>query len=113
ADGVPERTVFHCFTGGPEEARRALDLGAWLSFSGIVTFKAADDVRGAARLCPLDRLLVETDSPYLTPAPHRGRPNSPAFVPFVGAGVAAAKGVAVDDVEEASWAAAEAVFGLR
>ncbi|MBO0732337.1 MAG: TatD family hydrolase, partial [Acidimicrobiaceae bacterium] len=59
AEGVPARTVFHCFTGGPDEARRALDVGAWLSFSGIVTFKQADDVRAAAALCPLDRLLVE------------------------------------------------------
>ena len=72
AEGVPERTVFHCFTGGPEEARRCLDLGAWLSFSGIVTFKAAADLREAAALCPLDRMLVETDSPYLAPVPHRG-----------------------------------------
>ena len=112
AEGVPERTVFHCFTGGPEEARRCLDLGAHLSFSGIVTFKTAGDVRAAADLCPLDRLLVETDSPYLAPVPHRGRPNQPALLPLVGAGVAAAKGVAVEAVEEASWAAAEEVFGL-
>ncbi len=90
---MPERTVFHCFTGGPAEARTCLDLGAWLSFSGIVTFKNAGDVREAAALCPLDRLLVETDSPYLAPVPHRGKPNRPAYVPLVGAGVAAAKGV--------------------
>ena len=112
AQGVPERTVFHCFTGGAVEARRALDAGACLSFSGIVTFKAASDVRAAAELCPLDRLLVETDSPYLTPVPHRGRPNRPAFTPFVGAGVAAAKGVPVEDVEEASWRNANRVFDL-
>ena len=83
--GVPARTVFHCFTGGPAEAGACLDLGAWLSFSGIVTFKNASDVRQAAALCPLDRLLVETDSPYLAPVPHRGHPNSPAYVPLVGA----------------------------
>jgi len=77
AQGVPERTVFHCFTGGAHEARRALDLGAWLSFSGIVTFKNATDIREAAALCPLDRLLVETDSPYLAPVPYRGQPNRP------------------------------------
>lgn len=112
AEGAPERTVFHCFTGGAVEARRALDVGASLSFSGIVTFKAATDVREAAVLCPLDRLLVETDSPYLTPVPHRGRPNRPAFTPFVGAGVAEAKGVATEDVEEASWRAASRVFDL-
>ena len=112
AEGVPERTVFHCFTGGADEARRCLDIGAWLSFSGIVTFKAADDVRSAAALCPLDRLLVETDSPYLTPVPHRGRPNTPAYVPLVGAAIAAVKGVSVDEVERATWDGAERVFGL-
>src|SRR3546814_3614393 len=64
AEGVPERTVFHCFTGGPEEARRCLDLGAMLSFSGIVTFPSATELHDAARLCPIDSLLVETDSPY-------------------------------------------------
>ena len=112
AEGVPARTIFHCFTGGASEAQRCLDLGAYLSFSGIVTFKAADDVREAAALCPLDRLLVETDSPYLTPMPHRGKRNQPAFVPLVGAGVAAAKGVAVDDVEAASTANAVAAYRL-
>ena len=112
AQGVPERTIFHCFTGGPKEAGVCLDLGAWLSFSGIVTFKNADDVRQAAVLCPLDRLLVETDSPYLAPVPYRGKPNTPAFVPLVGAGVAAAKGIAVGEVEEASWAAAAEAFRL-
>ena len=65
--GLPSRTIFHCFTGGPAEARSCLDLGAWVSFSGIVTFKNAGDVREAAALCPLDRLLVETDSPFLAP----------------------------------------------
>jgi TatD DNase family protein len=112
AEGVPGRTIFHCFTGGPKEAGVCLDLGAWLSFSGIVTFKNADDVRQAAVLCPLDRLLVETDSPYLAPVPYRGKPNTPAFVPLVGAGVAAAKGIAVGEVEEASWAAAAEAFRL-
>jgi TatD DNase family protein len=112
AEGVPDRTVFHCFTGGPDEARRALDLGASLSFSGIVTFRSATDVRAAAALCPLDRLLVETDTPYLAPVPHRGRPNSPALVPVVGAGVAAARGVDTSVVEEASWVNAERLFRL-
>ena len=96
-EGVPARTVFHCFTGGPREAQRALDLGTYLSFSGIVTFKNAEDVRDAAALAPLDRVLVETDSPYLAPVPHRGSTNEPAYVAFVGAGVAAARGEDVDD----------------
>jgi TatD DNase family protein len=112
AEGVPLRTVFHCFTGGSSEARRALDVGAALSFSGIVTFPSAGEVRDAARVCPLDRLLVETDSPYLAPVPHRGRPNSPALVPLVGAAVAAVRGVEVSVVEEATWANAARLFGL-
>ena len=112
AEGVPERTVLHCFTGGPDEARACLDRGAYLSFSGIVTFKAAGDLRAAAALCPVDRVLVETDSPYLAPVPHRGRPNRPAHVPLVGAGVAAAMGVPVDDVASASWDNATRVYRL-
>ena len=112
AEGVPARTVFHCFTGGPGEARLALELGAYLSFSGIVTFKNAGDVREAAALAPLDRILVETDAPYLTPVPHRGTPNEPAFVALVGAAVAQAKGVPVDTVEAATWANTAALFRL-
>ncbi len=73
AEGMPERSIFHCFTGGPDEARQCLARGAYLSFSGIVTFKTATDLHDAARLCPMDRLLAETDSPYLAPVPHRGR----------------------------------------
>lgn len=110
---APERTVLHCFTGGPHEAERALDAGFTLSFSGIVSFKGAADVRHAAALCPLDRLLVETDSPYLAPVPHRGKQNRPAWVPLVGEAVAAAKGVPVEEVEAASTANAERVFRLR
>lgn len=112
AAGVPERTVFHCFTGGPDEARACLDRGALLSFSGIVTFPSAGDVRAAAALCPLDRALVETDSPYLAPVPHRGRPNRPALVPLVGAAVAEAMGRPVEAVAEATWANAERVYRL-
>jgi TatD DNase family protein len=112
AVGAPERTIFHCFTGGPEEARAALDLGAWLSFSGIITFKNATDVREAAALCPLERLLVETDSPFLAPVPHRGQLNSPAWLPVVGAAVAAVKGVQVAEVEQATWSGAAAAFRL-
>jgi TatD DNase family protein len=109
-EGVPARTVFHCFTGGPTEARIALDLGTYLSFSGIVTFKNAGDVRAAAELVPLERMLVETDAPYLAPVPHRGSTNEPAHVALVGAGVAAARGVAVEEIAEATRATARAVF---
>jgi len=112
AEGFPPRTVFHCFTGGPGEAERALALGAFLSFSGIVTFKGAPELREAAAACPLDRLTVETDSPYLAPAPHRGQANRPAWVPLVGAAVAAAKGLEPVVVEEASSANAARLFAL-
>ncbi len=112
AEGVPARTIFHCFTGGPAEARRCLDRDAYVSFSGIVTFNGAPEVREAAALVPLDRLLVETDSPYLAPVPNRGRRNRPAWVPLVGAGVAAARGLAVDDLRDASRVSALAAFAL-
>jgi len=115
-EGVPARgVVFHCFTGGADEARRCLSLDGevWLSFSGIVTFKRAGDLRDAARICPLDRLLVETDSPYLAPEPHRGRANTPAWVPLVGAAIAAVQGVPTERVEDATWRNAAGAFGLR
>ena len=110
--GMPERTVIHCFTGGPDEARRCLDLGAHLSFSGIVTFKGAPEVREAAALCPLDRLLVETDAPWLAPVPHRGRPNQPAFVTIVGEALADALGVQLGQVAESAWNNAARVYRL-
>jgi TatD DNase family protein len=110
--GMPERTIIHCFSGGPDEARKCLDRGAYLSFSGIVTFKNAAPVREAAALCPLDRLLVETDAPYLAPVPHRGKPNQPAWVQFVGAAVADARGQSVSDIEKATWDNAEVAFLL-
>jgi len=112
AEGVPERTVLHCFTGGPGEARRCLDLGAYLSFSGIVTFKGARDVQDAARLCPLDRLMVETDAPFLAPVPHRGRQNRPAWVVSVGTAVSELKGLAPAAVAQSSTAATLGAFGL-
>jgi TatD DNase family protein len=112
AEGVPERTVFHCFTGGPDEARRCLDLGGALSFSGIVTFPSAPELHAAAQLCPLDRMLVETDSPYLAPVPHRGRPNQPAWVSVVGERIAELRGVAPEVIAEATWATAERVYRL-
>src|SRR5204863_4188758 len=112
-EGVPARTIFHCFTGGPDEARLALDRGCYLSFSGIVSFKAADDVRAAAALAPADRVLVETDSPYLAPAPHRGKPNEPAYLPLVGAALADARGVDAAEIAELTRANAARVFGVE
>jgi TatD DNase family protein len=113
AEGVPERTVLHCFTGGPDEVERCLQAGMFVSFSGIITFKNASDVRAAAARCPLDRLLVETDSPFLAPVPHRGQVNEPALLPFVGAAVAEVKGCTVEEVRERSAVAAASAFAVR
>jgi TatD DNase family protein len=112
ACGPPERTVIHCFTGGAAEARRCLDLGAYLSFSGIITFKNASAVREAATICPTDRLLVETDAPFLAPVPFRGQRNEPAYVALVGAALAEIRGEAVDDLAEQTNANVAAVFSL-
>jgi TatD DNase family protein len=109
-EGLPGRTVFHCFTGGEAEARACVERGAALSFSGIVTFRNADDVRAAAAVTPPDRMLVETDSPYLAPVPHRGRPNRPAWVAAVGAGLAAVRGEPVAVVAEVTRQNAERLF---
>jgi TatD DNase family protein len=113
AEGVPERTIFHCFTGGPDEARGCLDRGGDLSFSGIVTFKNAGDVRAAAVLCPLDRMLIETDSPYLAPTPHRGAPNRPAWVVHVGSFLAGLRGVPVATIAAATSRRASQLFGIE
>ncbi len=113
AEGTPERTIFHCFTGGPDEAGAALDRGGYLSFSGIVTFPSAADVQAAAELCPLDRMLVETDSPYLAPAPHRGKRNRPAWVPPVAQFIADLRDLPLATVAEATRSAADDAFGGR
>jgi TatD DNase family protein len=110
AEGIPERTVFHCFTGGPDEARRALDLDAYLSFSGIVTFPSATDVQQAAQLCPAERMLAETDSPYLAPVTHRGRTNQPAYVAEVVTFLAALRGEDLATVRNSTAEAALAAF---
>jgi TatD DNase family protein len=112
AVGMPERTVFHCFTGGPAEAEACLERGGHLSFSGIITFPSADDVRAAAAMCPPDRALLETDAPYLAPVPHRGRPNRPALVPVVGEHLARVWGVPVSEVAAVTWANGARVYRL-
>jgi TatD DNase family protein len=112
AEGTPDRLIFHCFTGGPDEARRCLDRGGDLSFSGIVTFKNAADVQAAAIACPLDRMLVETDSPYLAPAPHRGSVNRPAWVPAVGTFIADLRSEPVEKIASATTARAIQLFGF-
>jgi TatD DNase family protein len=112
AEGVPPRTVFHCFTGGPAEAARALERGCLLSFSGIVTFPSATDLQAAAVACPLDRLMVETDAPYLAPVPHRGQRNQPAWVVEVAAKVAELQGRSLEEVAAATWGTTERFYGL-
>jgi TatD DNase family protein len=92
--------VFHCFTETAEVARAALDLGFYISFSGILTFKNAQDLRDVAAFVPLDRLLIETDSPYLAPAPHRGKTNNPSYVPLVAAQLAQLRGCSVEEIAE-------------
>lgn len=112
AEGAPPPGgVFHCFTGDAATARRAVALGFHVSFSGIATFKRADSVREAAAAVPWDRLLVETDAPYLAPAPHRGRRNEPAWVARVIDAVAAVRGATADEVRARTSDAFEALFG--
>jgi len=104
--------VFHCFTESLEVARAALDLGFYISFSGILTFKNAADLREVAQFVPLERCLIETDSPYLAPVPYRGKTNSPAYVPHVAAQVASIKGISTEDVALATTRNFETLFSL-
>ena len=103
-DGSPGTAggVFHCFTETAEVARAALDLGFYISFSGILTFKNAQDLREVAAFVPLDRLLIETDSPYLAPAPYRGKTNNPSYVPLVAAQLAQLRDCSVAHIAEAT-----------
>ena len=103
--------VFHCFTGDAAAARRAIDLGFHVSFSGIATFKRADDIRAAAAIVPADRLLVETDAPYLAPVPYRGQRNEPAWVARVVDVLATVRNQPATDVAAAASAAFTALFG--
>jgi len=107
------RGVFHCFTETAAVARAALDLGFYISFSGIVTFRNAEDLRDVARFVPLDRLLIETDSPYLAPAPFRGKTNQPAYVAHVGAAVAALRGITPEALAGATSANFERLFEVK
>lgn len=105
------RGVLHSFCADPATGERALALGYLVSFSGMITFRAAENVRAAAAALPLDSMLVETDAPYLAPVPHRGKPNEPAFVPLVAARLAEVKGVGVEEVARATTAAFRRLFG--
>lgn len=108
--GAPSRGVFHCFTESMSVARAALDLGFYISFSGILTFRNAADLREVAQFVPLERTLIETDSPYLAPVPHRGKTNSPALVPWVARQVAEIKGLELEAVAEATSRNFERLF---
>ena len=103
-DGPGNRAggVFHCFTESMQVARAALDLGYYISFSGIVTFKSAQELRDVVAFVPLDRTLIETDSPYLAPVPYRGKTNNPSYVPYVARQVAETKGLTLEEVADAT-----------
>jgi TatD DNase family protein len=104
--------VFHCFTESMEVAKAALDLGFYISFSGIVTFKTAQDLREVAAFVPLDRVLIETDSPYLAPVPFRGKTNNPSYVPYVAMQLAALRGQTVEAIAQASSDNFSRLFGV-
>jgi TatD DNase family protein len=90
--------ILHCFTGSVDHARRALDLGFMISFAGNITFPKAQSIRDAAQMVPLDRMLIETDSPYLAPIPHRGQRNEPAFVKEVARQIGELRGLSAEEI---------------
>lgn len=108
---IPSRGIIHCFTGDPDEARAYLDLGFYISISGIVTFRAADNVRASALVVPDDRILIETDSPFLAPVPMRGNPNEPAFIRHTCEFLAKLRGAKAEDFAELTFANAERILG--
>jgi TatD DNase family protein len=111
AEGAPSRWVMHCFSGNPRFARACLDRGAYLSFAGTVTFKNAQPLRDALEITPPDRVLVETDAPFLTPTPYRGRPNASYLVPVTVRAMAEVRGADLEDLCRAIDANTEAAFG--
>jgi len=111
AEGPPARIVMHCFSGDDQFARACLDRGAHLSFAGTVTFKANDQLRAALALAPLDRVLVETDAPYLTPMPFRGKPNASYLIPHTARFLAATLGIELQHICQALNENADAAFG--
>ena len=113
SEGVPKSIVFHCFTGGTIEAKECLERGAYLSFSGIITFKKSESLREVASECPLDRAMIETDSPYLTPVPFRGKKNEPANVGLVGQELAYLQDKAPEEIAIATTQNALDFYGLR
>jgi TatD DNase family protein len=112
-EGDPVRGVFHCFTETRAVARQALELGFMISFSGILTFRNAAELREVAAEVPLERCLIETDSPYLAPVPHRGRTNNPSYVPLVAAELARLQGRTIEEVASATSSNFEHLFGPK
>lgn len=108
---IPSRGIIHCYTGTPDGARLFLDLGFYISMSGIVTFRAAENVREAAKVIPDDRILIETDSPFLAPVPLRGQPNEPAFIVHTCAFLAQMRGMSDGDFAALAFANAERILG--
>ncbi|MBQ0032648.1 MAG: TatD family hydrolase, partial [bacterium] len=108
---IPSRGIIHCYTGTPEYAKRFLDLGFFISISGIVTFRPADNVRASALVVPDDRILIETDSPFLAPVPMRGQPNEPAFIAHTCEFLAKLRGISADAFAELTFANAERILG--
>jgi TatD DNase family protein len=114
SESVSERAgVIHCFTGNYETAKCYLDIGFYISFSGIVTFKRSEDIRDAAKRIPGDRILIETDSPYLAPVPLRGKINEPANVKYVAEMVAETRGISLEEIAELTTGNAERLFQIR
>jgi TatD DNase family protein len=111
SEGPPERVVMHCFSGDDQFARACLDRGAHLSFAGTVTFKTNDQLRAALALAPLDRILVETDAPYLTPMPFRGKPNASYLIPHTARFLAATLGIELERMCQALSDNADGAFG--
>ena len=113
-ENISERTgVIHCFTGNYETAKSYLDLGFYISFSGIITFKKSDEIREAAKTIPGDRILIETDSPYLAPVPHRGKKNEPAYVRYIAETIADVRGMSFEEIAEVTSANADSLFQLN
>ncbi len=108
---IPSRGIIHCYTGTPEYAKRFLDLGFYISFSGIVTFRAADNVRSSVRVVPDDRILIETDSPFLAPVPMRGQPNEPAFIRYTCEFLANFRQMSAADFADLTFTNAEQILG--
>lgn len=111
-DENPKKGVFHCFTGDVKAAKEALEIGFYISFSGIITFKNATPIKEAAKETPLDKILIETDSPFLAPIPHRGKRNEPKYVKHVAEEIARIKEISVEEVANITTRNAKKLFGI-